>query len=704
MAKKQKAVYAPGELSRVREKLGNLDDEEARQLMEKLGGEIGYERTSDEEKAKQDSKGRVRKERVEVKIGDQRSRPKRSVELPLASETKHTHDKKKPVRRKEIDPADDPSVLLKVSYWDRIKLDKYAGQPEFEIKSGSQVFQSMLSFFSPGPDMVNPVFVTTRMTEYYKKIESLVVSTRTLFPRNNARRNERLKRSFPLVYTILDVIRYWNIEKISGDLARIQAYPRNAKVSDFTDIIRAVYRPLFILAWLDPDTHIRASYKILYKVLYIENPMEAQSNYQELIRLALTAFSEIRRDIHFLLFPLFMKMVSNKFIEYENFFSERRNRIMAFLNITEDDQIDPVNINTQSELWIDEGPQKEEIAEEKAKDNPPPVQEPEKEKELTEEEKERLEANEADKKALKKGLQTLEILFPQAGWDKIESFPDLYPYFVNTFDLKKGKVNIPPTDPLQQILILMRILEELFFGLRYVSFGSVPGTLGLMERVDTILMDIINSWRYYFETSFEKEYLPRMANYIRIFEGSSEERGSPYTKKLAAELHWIKRLYFLPYYKFETLVPPPLQKKEIIPIYSKIKTLRKYLTAVAVGIEQGNKNGGQEAQAPCDGIENPWAAYNFQVPNPLSIRLDALLPPKGKNNASLIYFCLAVATVLDYIVNNEESWAYTNPPGPLFRSEDGKGIRPLTGVDERIDAEALFKQSLKQRQKKPGES
>jgi hypothetical protein len=52
---------------------------------------------------------------------------------------------------------------------------------------------------------------------------------------------------------------------------------------------------------------------------------------------------------------------------------------------------------------------------------------------------------------------------------------------------------------------------------------------------------------------------------------------------------------------------------------------------------------------------------------------------------------------LDYLLNSENSWAY-EASGPLFRSVDGKGIRPLTGVDTRIDADAIFKAALKKRQ------
>jgi hypothetical protein len=696
MAKSDKAVYAPGELDRVRSNLGSLDQTEAKKIAQKLGGEIGYERTEEQEKARQKPQ-RTRRERVNVNIGGRAGPPGRRVELAAGDEENGAG--KKPSHRQELNPADDPSIPVRVSYWDRLKMDKYAAQPEFEIKSSSQVLFSMISIFGEIPDYVNPAFITKRMGEYYKHIETLVVATRNMFPRNNMRRNERMKKTAPLVFSILDTIRYWNIERLSGDLARLQAHPRNVKVSDCADILRAVYKPLFVLGQLDLDAHIRGAYKILYKVLYIENPMDAKSKYQDQIRAALTAYGEVRRDIRYLMYPLLMKTVSAKWLPYERLFVERKNRIMAFLNVTEKDQINPGAVANAGDAQAggEDKSAQEEGGEEKAGEG----SETGEEEELSEEEKSRRAAAAAEKKALDRGLQTLEALFPKAGWDRLSSFPDLYPYFVDVFDLKKGFVNIAPTDPLQQIFILMRILEELFFGLRYVSFGAVMGSTGNPERVDDILVGIINNWHYYIEHSFEKEYLPRMAEYIRILEGSPDDRNAPYAKKILSDLHWTKRLYFLPFYKFESLAAPPFQKKDITPIYPEIKKLRKYLTAVAAGIEQGMRAGGAEKRAPCDGIDNPWESYVFQVPNPLSLRLDALLAGKVKNNASLIFFTLAVTAALDYLVNNEDSWAYgSSRTGFLFRSVDGEGIQPLTGVDTRIDADNIFKQAMKQRERK----
>jgi hypothetical protein len=126
-----------------------------------------------------------------------------------------------------------------------------------------------------------------------------------------------------------------------------------------------------------------------------------------------------------------------------------------------------------------------------------------------------------------------------------------------------------------------------------------------------------------------------------------------------------------------------------------VRKLRKYLSIVAVGIERGRKAGGAEKKAYCRGIHNPWAPYNFQVANPLSMRLNALLPPAKRNNASLVYYVLSVVTVFDFFMNNENSWAYHDSTNELFRSINGAGAIPQFGVDEKLDADRLFRQVMK---------
>ncbi|MDR1899455.1 MAG: hypothetical protein LBQ55_05560 [Treponema sp.] len=699
MAKKNKAVYAPGELSKLRENLG-VDAGEAKRMAQVLGGEVGYERTKEQENTRRAPSRRVRHETVEMVVGGRGSKslPKRRVETAEADSLGDARAAK--AARRKGDASDDPSVPLRTSYLERVKMDRFASQSEFDIKSPSQALFSMLSIFNEPPDYVNPSFVNKRFNEYYKRLELLVTSTRTLLPRNNTRRSERLKKVSPFSFLVLDTIRYWNIERITSDLAKIQSHPRTVKITEFADILRAVYKPLFIMEQLDTDTHIKGAFKILYKILRLENPMDSKDKYQGLIRNALASFASVRRDIHYLMYPLLMKLISDRWLPYGRFFVERRRRFMAFVNATEADRIFPAETTDQQA----DGAGRD-LAEEVRDDGgeSAAAEQPEKEEDPDDpeviERKARQSVLDAEKKALDRGLVALETLFPKAGWDRLSTYPDLYPYFTDMFSLKKGYELIAPTDPLQQVAILMRILEEFFFGIRYVTFGMVTGPEGNPIRVEDYLGSIINNWQRYIDVSFEKDYLPRLIEYCHILENTADSRTSPYAKRTLNELHWAKRLYFLPYYRYESVGPPPFRKGDINPIYTEVRLLRKYLTAVAAGIEQGKRQGGAEQMAPCDGIDNPWEAYNFEVPNPVSTRLDALLGPKQRNNASLIFFTLAVATVLDHLVNNESSWAYENRSGPLFRSVDGEGIMPLFGVETKIDAEVIFKQMIRQRDK-----
>lgn len=673
MAKRPKAVYEPGELDRVRKNLGEIDPDEARRLAEKLGGEVGIEKTQ----IQQERKHKTRDETVELKIGGRpglEAKQKRRIET--IDTQKAGSGRKKTEIKLILNPEDDPSIPVKASYRERIKMDRFAAQAEFEIKNSSELIQSVLSIFGEPPDYINPDFSVRRMNEYYSRLENLVTATRTLLPRNNVQRNEALKKENSFYFMILDTIRYWNIEKISNDLARIQSRPRSIKSTDYSDILRYIYKPIYLLEKLDPEQHIREAYKTVYQLIYQENPKEAKIKYQPLIRAALISYGIVTKSIKFYLFPLLLKLLSDRFLSYDEFFIERKNRYEHFIHASEKDRLVPQSVLT-------------------------PIPDTNKQKEPEDINKRNQQTNEARKKesskALLKGLRAMETLFPKAGWDKLASFPDLYPYFSDIFNLNKGYELISPKDPMQQIAFLMLILEELFYGLRYVQFGTIRGNDGNPEKADECINSVIETWHDYIERILEKEYLPRLGEYCRILDGSSESMNANYSKRVQMELFWLKRLYFLPFFRFESLGAPPFRKQDITPLYTQVRNFRRVLTAVAAGIEQGIQAGGAEKNSTCDTIDNPWEPYVFQLPNPVSTRLDRLLGqknPKKKTNAALVFFSLAVITVLDNIINDDNSWAYTDNIRELFRSINGEGIKPLFGVDEHIDTEAIFKEQL----------
>ncbi|MDR1970648.1 MAG: hypothetical protein LBQ46_01880 [Treponema sp.] len=700
MAKSEKAVYAPGELDRVRNKLGVTDAVEARRMASILGGEVGVERGQEST-----AKPRLIKKTGAAgsssaagsppadngQAGGRPHRPRRRVEI--APDGDEAEVLQEAATRRPADPADDPLIPVKASYLERVKMDRFCALPEFKIKSGAQALVTMLSIFGEQPDLVNPAFINRKLNSYYKKTEQLVTSVRTLFPRNNLKRNEKLKRASPFSYRILDVLRYWNLEKMASDIAKVQSHPRNVAVSELSDILKAVYRPLFILERLETGEHIKAAFKMLYKILYLENPTEAKEKSQAIIRETLAAFNDVRRDLHYLLYPLLMKLLSDRFLPYETFFSLRRNRFMDFINAAETDRIDPAGMAAETGAGRSIALDDDAGEDAKEEDEKPGEEDPNDPEVIERKEKEAV--KEKEHKAMLQGVASLEALFPKAGWERLSGFPDLYPYFRDMYNLKRNYELISPADPLLQAVVIMRILEDLFLGLRNIHFGTVVSGENGPVRVDEALNGILGSWQNHLALALEKEYLPRLSEYCRILEQSGGSAGSNYAKRLLCELHWIKRLFFFPYYKFDTLFPPPFQKKDVEPAYPAIRSLRRSLTLVASGIEQANRIGGADKQVPCDGVDNPWEPYNFAIPNPVSTRLDALLPPKKRNNATLIFFSLAFSTVLDHLVNDENSWAYRNQTAALFRNMDGI---PQFGVDKTIDTETVFQESIRERE------
>jgi len=704
LAKKPSAVYEPGELDRVRSRLGNLDRDEAKRVASLLGGEVGIERGAMPPPAREHKPG-TREETVSVSVRGKSKggAPLRRVEtVGTDDDRSYRRDKSDAKRRgsSAIDSSDDPASPTKASYRERLRIDRLMAQSEFEIKNSAQALYSMLSLFGEPSENVNPIFVTARMNDYYSRLEVLVTATRTMLPRNNVQRSEALKKESPFAFKLLDLIRQWNIERIAADLARLQSKPREVVVSDFTDILKALYRPIYQLGSLDPETHVRDAYHVLFKQLSAENALEAKEKYNAQFRAALAAYVYVTRSVRYLLYPLLLKLLSDKWLSYDEFFIARRHRFEAFIGAKESDKLSPLAPSAPkgdvSETESSPKAENDKSAEESVA-TVDTVATAESENEPVEEK----EQTSAPSRAWSRGIDALEGIFPEAGWRRLSSFPDLYPYFSGVFDLKKGFELVAPDDPLQQAVILMHILEELFYGLRFVEFGTISGANGEPERADATISAIISNWHGYLEEALGKEYLPRLSEYARMADGSPESRMSNYAKRTLSELLWIKRLSFLPFLRFEsTFTTHPYRNQEEKPFYTEVRELRRLLTSIAVGIEAGMKQGGAAKGARCDGIDNPWVPYVFQIPNPVSTRLDSILGgrnSKRKNNAALVFFTLSAVTILDSIVNDKESYAYQGPAVCPFRSIDGQGTKPVFGVDEHIDADALFKQARKNR-------
>jgi hypothetical protein len=635
-----------------------------------LGGEVGRELNSDEQKRIAEAKRNASQKKPDIK------KPRHTVEV---SSNDSSDNKKSRTKRASISVAP-------LAYGERIKMDEICGDKEFGIKTPLQVLVSKFSLFKQPKDLVNPYFVKHVLNEYYNQIEILVTSVRLLFPRNDSQHNLKLKKMSSYAYVVLDTLRQWKIGVISSEIGKLQSHPRYVYVKEFAQMLREIYRPIFILEKLSLNPHIEDAFEALYRILFIEKPTKETEALHPKISSALAAFDYIRNNISRLLYPLLMKMLSSTYLPYDYFLLENKDKIFMFVGISESEQVHPPKKKAKDSVLLnmDENGNDAKSKEDESKGEDEEDEEDEEEKkELEEEEKKR---KEADNKAVVRGVDALMHLFPKSGLENLDSFPDLYPYFAEELNLRKDSELISPKDPAQIALVIGSIIQELLFGFRSIVF-TFDG------RADPIT-PILDSWQRTMEETFYINYLPHIEECTKLFGGGKDSRKSTYSMNLMNDIQWARYYFLFPHYNYKSGIPPSFSKKNVPALYPIVRQLRKVLTEIASDIEAANQAGGEKENAQCQYIKNPWDQFVFEIANPLSKRLNLMLPNNQKTNVTLIFFTLAICTVLDNHLNNSSSIAYSANNNVIFRSINDLGSEPVLWVEKRTDTFNLFKQSI----------
>jgi hypothetical protein len=296
------------------------------------------------------------------------------------------------------------------------------------------------------------------------------------------------------------------------------------------------------------------------------------------------------------------------------------------------------------------------------------------------------EKDEAKKRAVHKGIETLIRLFPSSGLESIDSGEDLFPYFAGLLDLKKGSEIISPLDPAQFALVLSHIISELLLGFREIKF-----TFNIGE--DDYITPKIDEWQKVIDESFYTSYIPRISEYAHILEQGRESFKSQYAMNLLNDIHWVRRYFMLPYYDYKSGIGPSFRRKDIHAVCTAVHELRVILTELAEDIDDAIKKGSSTHANVCVRMKNAFDPYKFQVDNVLSKRMDSLLAKDQRTNVSLIFFTLACCSVLDDLLNNPGSAAYSADKNVVFRSLDNVGIEPVFWVEKRTDMHTTFKAS-----------
>ena len=655
MAQRPPKRYDPGELDRTRSRLGELSREEARRMARVLGGEVGVERIE----AGVEEKYR-RLQELNRRHSDHFVPPAPGI---AAGRRPHAEP-----HRSQLDRSARP----RIGFIDRVRMDFLAARPEHRIKSNSGAFASLLSAFGPVTDYINPHFIRNADTAFYTTIENLVIAVRRL-----SARYEKATQTIPknrYFMSILTIIKEWEIEGMSSELARLQANSRRVRVEECAELCRMIYRPVLRLVELDPNYHIGQALKHYYDVSMLSLPKESSEvdkvklQYSMAKEMQLRVFVDLKRR----LYPLLMKLATARFSSYTELFDEQRELLLSFVGLSADKLVPVKELRTNAES-----------SGQPESDAPPePIAGAEEAGAPVEEELDVLAGQLPED--VQRGLDLLDDLFPQAGWRRVTEFPDMYPYFQPILGLPRGTELIPSDDPLQQITVVAAILQELFYGFRAIRFGTLLDEEGKSNRIGEAVEELTGKWHLFLDELVGKSYVSALTEFARQSErGGADLRHSEYSAKLESDLLWTKRRYFLPKLNVKILKGlRPNVASQVPKLWETVREVRELLEGVIFDIAGGR------ALA----IENPADEFVFAVEGFISKRLRSILIRREQkeefigrrtSNVSLVFNTLLLLRSFDYLLNDERSFYYAHynqQDHPLFRRDPNRNNLPLYNV------------------------
>lgn len=637
----RQADWAPGTLDRTRKAIGQLDPGEAEIMSKKLGGEVMYERSDSSSSSGKSSKGTGRLIRQSSSGNSENT---------SGSDAAASGQRGNGTRRRQEELA---TVTPKLSSL----FDKLMMRDEYGIKPNYGLFNFIKYFQQNGHEQVVPEFCTVTLKHHVENLSGFITVIKTLIQIAPASYKAKIASGNEIKFKFLRMIAGWTMQSVKLAHIELMDLPQPYVVQDLIPYIRAVYK-LLIQVYYYGENKIPKLIKEIYtdEVSYPESPQEKLSS---LAKEAITSWLYIQNEIVKKCYPLLMRMCSDTFEEYPDFFKIKVADILKFVGLHKYDLLLP----------------------EKAKAV------------KTEDSEKKKKTSLAPEKGVKDqivmtGIKLLDQLFPQAGFTQLENHPDMYPYFQPLYHFADGFNVLSPENPMQVTVVLIRILEDFFVGCRNIDF--TPVSKAVSEEKDSI-SSVMDDWSAYRENVFEKLYCDPLNDLVNQIYSQDDYEDSQFGKKLITSLLWQTQWHFLPNFKFDQLIlERPQDESKYRPLFLRTDFARSYFTeAVSLCDKVASMRGDVSM------ISNPWEHYKFDISNEISKRLDTLLggnnttATTNANNANLLKYTLCILSVLDWWINNPESPAYSTNPRRIYRisEEDGK---PKFSVPERNDQNKLF--------------
>lgn len=634
------ADWEPGTLEKTRQNIGDIDAREAEVMAKKLGGQNLYEKSSSGGSSSGGASN-PNKNAGRIMRTPAPSRPS-TTQASVITPKRHIREDL-PVISKKMNNA----------------IDKLMMSPEYKIKPNYGFFNFVRSWQKNGTEKILPEFYEYKIQKAIEHMEAFITVTKTLIQIAPATYKSKIVNGNETKFKFLRMIAEWKTVQIKTEYATVKTIKDSVLACDLTPLVRAIYKPIITVYYYGTNK-IPKLIKEIYndEISYPDSPKDKLST---MAKQAITEWLYLDTEIIKKFYPLLMRMCSDSFEPYPDFFQTKVADILKFTGLHKFD------------LLLPDKPKEDQKKEDDKPKNAPPQKGVKDATVIT-------------------GLKILNQMFPQAGFDRLDEHPDMYPYFQPLFKFPDGFNVISPENPIQVTMVLQHIVEECFQGCRNMKFASQDNA----KQGSDSIQDILDEWAAYREDSFERLYCEPLVDLTNSVYSQPDFESSHIGKKILNTLLWQTTYHFLPNFKFDKiLLERPQDESKYRPLFHRTDFARKYLTLVINECDSKAKDKGKTNL-----VENPWDHYEFQIQNEVSKRLDVLLGAQNKTattsatNANLLKYTLCFIAVLDWWINNPGSPAYTTDPMHIYRISDADG-KPVFSVPERSDQNSLFVDAIK---------
>jgi len=672
--KRPKAIYEPGELEKTRRNLGILDAAEAQELMKKLGGEIGVEKSASFDESKLPSRTRTYVSRRSSSGSSSSSSSSGSSGSSYSSssnaDSRMASYEAAAAKKKESSRDALPALSSKI----RQAMDEILVMHRIKPKLGffSQLFNRA---FNRG-DKVTEEFMTDQLAIHIRNLHTFHESVSKLSSRANEDYKEKIKQDKSVYFQAIKIITEWDERPLLLAYQPIKNNISDVTLQKLVPIVREMYAFLYRLYFL--GNRVSQYIKRLEIDIANQNGVSDNEQMQSWERNATSSWIYLYEHCLKSMYPLLMRMCCADLVLYPDMMKSESSSILSFIGMTKYEVLFP----DKEEESITEA-----VIEEK-KEN-------EKDAELHAREKKY-------RDQIIQGINALDIMFPSSGWREIQKMPDMFAYFHGLYKFKEGLNYLSPNNPMLITVVLLRVTEDFLSGCRNIQFQLDNELRSIIEGQN--LQEFMDSWAEYREVLFDRHYISFMRDYINNMYANLDYAKTQFGKRNMSNLQWYAHNQFLPLLKFELKFLDKQEADNILPpLFRQVSMLRELYTEIIDRAETALQTEGEEAYSDNSfGALNLWSPYNFSLSTPVSKRLDVLLggkQSKQANNLNLLKYTSSALAVLDWWINNKASPAYTvADPEDVYRHDD-EGI-PIFSVKPMDNVNELFAENIKRMAKK----